>query len=1106
MIKLIRWFPTLLVTSALILSAAGCSKEAKKKRYLARADQDFQAERYDRAEVEYLAALTIPPASPEALGQLGRVYLAQGKVQQARALLQKALDLEPGDRQLRRLFGTACLTLGQFAEAHEVALRILEKDPQDTEALLLLAQSSLTTNQAHEVQRRLDILPSSSRESSAFHLAQGTIFVIQHEMEKADTEFRAAAASDPKSSRAYLFLANLYLIRNDPRQVDEALRTASMLAPLRSLERLQYADWQMRNGAPERAKEIVEEITRKAPDYAPAWVFLARMAFAQQNTQECATQLKTALARDPFNLEALLLKGTLLLGSGDTTNAITHFERVIQVYPEAPQAQYGLALAQFQAGEIGKALASVNRCLAIDANFPDALVFLANISLRKGDATTALTVSKHLVKDQPQLKQGYLLLASAYVIQRNLEDAVSVYRQMAERFPSDPEPPLLCGMVLIQQRNLGQARQAVEQSLRLSANSLPAVEQLVELDLLEKQYSTATQRVEEQIAKTPAAAEPYLLMAKIHVAQALKPGAAGMATNRVSAIPVNLELDATPDAKQHVEKAEAALRKAIALNKNLRNGYLLLAQLLVAEHQQEAALDGLLSFAPGTNDVATLMQMGMIYEQLTNAPAARDAYEKALKLDPKFGLALNNLAYLYSEQLHQPEKAYAMAAKARDLMPYDPFTADTLGWILFQRGEYMRALGLIEESAMRLTDEPEIQYHLGMTRYMMGDEESARAALERAATLAHDAQLKEKAEQPLSILALNVDTAGPAELAKLKQTLTINSDDPVALVRLAEIQNRNGDYQKALFSYESALKKHPQNGRVKFKLAELLFEHLNDSSKALELARQAHELAPEDVRISRLLGRLLSEKGDYQEYNWAAGLLEQADRKLPDDPAASYDLAWAYYNLGRVEAAERKMQEVAGGGPASSKHAEAELFVTMVDTLRQPSTTASSAKVQTVLRQQPDYIPALMISARLLEDQLDFAGAAKIYEEILRGNPLFAPATRNLALLYFEHLNNETRAYELAAKVYDSFSNDPQLTKALAILCYKRADYHRTVRLLESGSSGASQNAEQLYYLGMAHYQLKEVAESKAALRRALDLSLEPQLASEANRALNTMN
>ena len=83
---------------------------------------------------------------------------------------------------------------------------------------------------------------------------------------------------------------------------------------------------------------------------------------------------------------------------------------------------------------------------------------------------------------------------------------------------------------------------------------------------------------------------------------------------------------------------------------------------------------------------------------------------------------MNNLACLYSEHLGQLEKGYQLARKVRDLAPTDPSVADTLGWILYHKGEYSPALNLLRESAAKLTAQPEVQYHLGMTHYMMGDE------------------------------------------------------------------------------------------------------------------------------------------------------------------------------------------------------------------------------------------------------------------------------------------------------------------------------------------------------------------------------------------------
>ena len=53
----------------------------------------------------------------------------------------------------------------------------------------------------------------------------------------------------------------------------------------------------------------------------------------------------------------------------------------------------------------------------------------------------------------------------------------------------------------------------------------------------------------------------------------------------------------------------------------------------------------------------------MIYEQVKNFPASRDAYEKLLTVSTDSAPALNNRAFLYSEQFGQIDIAYDFALK-----------------------------------------------------------------------------------------------------------------------------------------------------------------------------------------------------------------------------------------------------------------------------------------------------------------------------------------------------------------------------------------------------------------------------------------------------------
>ena len=75
-----------------------------------------------------------------------------------------------------------------------------------------------------------------------------------------------------------------------------------------------------------------------------------------------------------------------------------------------------------------------------------------------------------------------------------------------------------------------------------------------------------------------------------------------------------------------------------------------------------------------------------------------------------------------------------------------------MGWILYNRGVYQRAFTLLKESAAKLPENPEIQYHLGMAALKVGDTETAKKSLAAAAAASTDFVGKEEARQALAQL------------------------------------------------------------------------------------------------------------------------------------------------------------------------------------------------------------------------------------------------------------------------------------------------------------------------------------------------------------------
>ena len=1063
----------LLVAVVLALSGTGCTKQMRKNRYLARGNSDYQSGNYDQAELEYLNVLRLAPRTPVALARLGFIYYDQGRVLRALSALQGAAELEPENSEVRLKLCLTRFSLGRFKEAGEDAQKVLKTQPGQEEALVTLAETAFSQKQVQDVWQQIERMRQRDKDRAGYHVAMGVLLLKQGQQTNVAAELEQALKLDPKSVAALVALGNLYWLQGDLKMADPALKMAADLSPLRSARRLRYADFKRQQGSPGEARQMLEELTKKAPDYLPAWVALARLALDEGRFADCAALLQKVLTRSPESYEAMLLKGKLSLAQGNGAQAVAEFLRMSELFQHSAQVQYELGQAYLQAGDAAKGAARLNQALSLNPSYAEAIVKLAELNLTQGEVAPAISALTELLKQQPQVAQGHFLLAAAYLKQKNTAEAIAVYRRMLQLFPKEPQVPLALATVLARENQREEARKLCAKALELSPDFLAPLETLADLDLADKQPQAALDRVNQQIVRRPSVPDLQLLLARIHLEQ------------------------------HDLTGAEAPLLKAIELAPELRTPYQMLAQVYVDSQRPQQALEKLAGFVARTNDVSVLMQIGMIQEALTNYPAARDAYERLLSVDPQCSPALNNLAYIYSEYLGQPDKALEAAEKAHQLLPNAPSATDTLGWVLFRKGESLKALPLLEEAASKLSADPEVQFHLGMVRYALGQEADARLALEAAAGAAHGFHGQEEARSRLAILAIEASTATPEARALLEKRVADAPDDSVALGRLARIYDRDGAVDKAVKAYEQLLKQDPKNAPVLARLSQIYAGPLKDPQKALELAKAAHAAAPADAAISQALGHLVLQTGDYK---WAVSLLQEAGRSFPGQPALSYDLAWACYGLGQLKDAEAAMQNAQAGGAAFDHAEDAKRFLSLLAAYRDPAQRPAAAPgVEAALKADPNYVPALMVSGSLHQEKGSYQDARKTFEQVLGVNPRFAPAMRDLAVLCFERFPDESNTYDWATKARETFPDDPNLARVLGVLAYGRSNYSGAAQYLTQSLQTRKDDGELLYYLGMAQYQLKAKAESKAALQQALALNLQPKLADQARRVLGEL-
>ena len=99
---------------------------------------------------------------------------------------------------------------------------------------------------------------------------------------------------------------------------------------------------------------------------------------------------------------------------------------------------------------------------------------------------------------------------------------------------------------------------------------------------------------------------------------------------------------------------------------------------------------------------------------------AKELFMKILKKDPKDTYTLNYLAYSLILRNEELDLAESFVKQALSLDPDNGFFLDTLGWLEYQRKNYLSSVFYLEKSVVILPNSSEVMDHLGDCYLMLG--------------------------------------------------------------------------------------------------------------------------------------------------------------------------------------------------------------------------------------------------------------------------------------------------------------------------------------------------------------------------------------------------
>lgn len=135
--------------------------------------------------------------------------------------------------------------------------------------------------------------------------------------------------------------------------------------------------------------------------------------------------------------------------------------------------------------------------------------------------------------------------------------------------------------------------------------------------------------------------------------------------------------------------------------------------------------------------------LGMTSRKLGNFKKMEENLKIAIRLNPDNAGYLNYLAYMYSQDSQDLEKAKKLILKALMIEPENPAYLDSYGWIYFQMGNYKKAIQQLTLAAdisyKNKENDGVIYYHLAESYYRIKDYPMAQSYYEKSLKYIKDA-------------------------------------------------------------------------------------------------------------------------------------------------------------------------------------------------------------------------------------------------------------------------------------------------------------------------------------------------------------------------------
>jgi tetratricopeptide (TPR) repeat protein len=329
------------------------------------------------------AVLEREPSDPGALFVKAKIDLSEGDVDSAITALRNAIDARPGWAQAHFVLGTALALQGEATVARAELARALEIDAGLIEARKVLAKVHLKLREldyaVEEARRYLRERPNDVE--TRVLVAQS--LVMQSQPEEALAELLAIPEADRDTTTLYA-LGRVYNMLEDVEQARKFLLQAYERAPANPeiLGSLMVLD--ASSGRAEESDARILAAAEANPDNAQLQRLLGTVYVRQGRVEEAEASLRRAIELDPTDVDSYNHLAVFYRQTGRIQETIRVYELAVQAVPDDARLHHFLGVLYDTVGEPEKAIQQYEAAIRDGPNLAEAKNNLAYLLAESG--------------------------------------------------------------------------------------------------------------------------------------------------------------------------------------------------------------------------------------------------------------------------------------------------------------------------------------------------------------------------------------------------------------------------------------------------------------------------------------------------------------------------------------------------------------------------------------------------------------------------------------------------------------------------------------------------------------------------------------------------